>query len=88
MSSKELHNAQLRYNPNVREVFLDQQSESFDNDLTCQFSEIIKTNNLVKRFLSSGMEPNAKDLQHLVFCIKAYYDNGKKRQAFCFRSFI
>ena len=44
-------------------------ASSFDDDLTCQLSEIIKANNLVKKFLFSGMKPNAKDFQRLAFCI-------------------
>ena len=73
--------------PTCARSFLINKDESFDDDLTCQLSEIIKTNNVVKKILSSGMKPNAKDLQRLVFCIKTHYDNGKKKdQAFCFRS--
>ena len=53
--------------------------ESFDDDLTCQLSEIIKANNVVKKFLSLGMKPNAKDLQRLVFRINTYYNNREKR---------
>ena len=52
--------------------------ESFDDDLTCQLSEIIKANNVVKKFLSLGMKPNAKDLQRLVFHINTYYNNREK----------
>ena len=33
--------------------FLTNKDESFDDDLTCQLSEIIKANSLVKKFLSS-----------------------------------
>ena len=58
--------------------FLTNKDESFDDDLTCQLSEIIKANNLVKKFLSLGIRPHAKDLQRLVFCINTYYDNEKK----------
>ena len=68
--------------------FLTNKDKSFDDDLTCELSEIIKTNNLVKKFLVSGIKPNAKDLQRLVFCINTYYDNRKKEQAFCFGSCI
>ena len=68
--------------------FLTNKDESFDDDLTCQLSEIIKANNLVKKFLSLGIRPHAKDLQRLVFCINTYYDNEKKEQAFCFGSCI
>ena len=53
--------------PTCARPFLTNKDESFDDDLTCQFSEIIKANNLVKKFLSLGMKPNAKDIQHLVF---------------------
>ena len=59
--------------------FFTNKDKSFDDDLTCQLSEIIKANNVVKTFLSAGMKPNAKDLQRLVFHINTYYDNGKKR---------
>ena len=45
----------------MREV-LTNKDESFDNDLTCQLSEIIKAKNLLKKFLSLGMKPNAKDI--------------------------
>ena len=58
--------------------FLTNKDESFDDNLTCQLSEIIKAKNLVRKFLSSGMKPNAKDLQLLVFCINTYYTNRKK----------
>ena len=68
--------------------FLNNKDESFDDDLICQLSEIIKANNLVKKFLSLGMKPNTKDLQRLVFRINTYYGNRKKEQAFCFRSRI
>ena len=70
--------------PTCARPFLTNKDESFDNDLTCQLSEIKKNNNLMKKFLSSGMKPNAKDIQCLVFCINTYYDNGKKKEhAFC-----
>ena len=52
--------------PTCARPFLTNKDESFDNDLTCQLSEIIKANNLVKKFLSLGMKPNAKDLQRLI----------------------
>ena len=65
--------------PTYARPFLTNKDESFDDDLTCWLSEIIKANNMVKKFLSSGMKPNAKDLQRLVFRINTYYDNGKKR---------
>ena len=68
--------------------FLTNKDEPFDDDLTCQLFEIIKANNLVKKFLSSGIKPNAKDLQRLVFRINTYYDNRKKEQAFCIGSCI
>ena len=65
--------------PTCARPFLTSKDESFDDDFTCQLSEIIRANNLVKKFLSSGMKPNAKDIQHLVFHIKNYYNNRKKR---------
>ena len=65
--------------PTCARPFLTSKDESFDDYLTCQLSEIIRANNLVKKFLSSGMKPNAKDIQHLVFHIKNYYNNRKKR---------
>ena len=40
--------------------FLTNKDECFVNDLTWQLSEKIKANNLVKKFLSSGMKPNTK----------------------------
>ena len=49
--------------PTCARPFLTNKDECFDNDLTCHLSEIIKDNNVVKKFLSSGMKPNAKDLQ-------------------------
>ena len=52
--------------------FLTSKGESFDDDLTCQLSEM-------KKFHSSGMKPNANHIQRLAFCINTYYDNGKKR---------
>ena len=79
MSYKELHNALLSHNPTCARPFLTSEDESFDDDLTCQLSEIIRANNLVKKFLSSDMKPNAKDIQHLVFHIKNSYSNRKKR---------
>ena len=65
--------------PTCARPFLTNKDESFDDDLTCQLSEIVKVNNVVKKFLSSGMKPNAKDIQRLVFRINTYYDNGKKK---------
>ena len=60
-----------------KRIVITNKDESFNDDLTCQLSEIIKANNLVKKFLSSGMKTNAKHLQRLVFCINTYYDNKK-----------
>ena len=75
--------------PTCARHFVTNKDESFDDDLTRQLSEIIKANNLVKKFISSGMKPNAKVIQHLVCHINTYYDNGKKKeQAFCFASYI
>ena len=75
--------------PTCAKPFLTNKDEFFDDDLTCQVSEIIKVNNVVKKFLSSGMKPSEKDVQRLVFCINTYYGNGKKKdQAFCFGSCI
>ena len=34
---------------------------------------------MVKKILSLGMKPNAKDFQRLVFCTNTHYDNGKKK---------
>ena len=70
--------------PTCARPFLTNKDEPFDDDLTCQLSEIIKANNLVKKFLFLGMKPNAKDLQQIVFRINTYYDNRKKEQTFCF----
>ena len=67
--------------PTCARPFLTSKDESFDNNLTCQLSAIMKANNLMKKFLSSGMKSNAKDIQRLVFCINTYYDNRKKRIA-------
>ena len=53
--------------PTCARPFLTNKEESFDDNLTCQLSEIIKPNNLVKNFLSSDMKPNVKDIQRLVF---------------------
>ena len=64
--------------PTCARHFLTNKDESFDDDLKCQLSEITKANNVVKKFLSLGIEPNAQDLQHFVFCINTYYDNRKK----------
>ena len=71
--------------PTCARPFLTNKDESFDDDLVCQLSEIIKANNLVKKFLSSGMKPNAKDLQRLFFGINTYYDNRKKRAGILIR---
>ena len=69
--------------------FLTNKGKSFDDDLTCQLSEIIKANKFGEKSLSSGMKPNAKDLQCLVFCISNYYDNkNKKEQTFCLGPWI
>ena len=65
--------------PTCAMPFLTNKNELFDDDLTCQLSEIIKANNVVKKFLSSGKKPNSNDLQCLVFRINTYYDNRKKR---------
>ena len=51
--------------PTCPRPFLTNKDESFDDDLTCQISDIIKANILVKNFLFSGIRPNAKDLQRL-----------------------
>ena len=66
--------------PTCARPFLTSKDESFDDDFTCQLSEIIRANNLVKKFLSLGMKPNAKDIQHLVFHIKNYHNNRKKKK--------
>ena len=60
-------------------LILTNKDESFDSDFTCQLFEIIKANNLVKKFISSGMKPNVKDLQCLVFRINTHHDNRKKK---------
>ena len=73
--------------PTCARPFLTNKDESFDNDLTCQLSEMIKANNLVKKFFSSGIKPNVKDLQHLVFRI-LITTMEKEEQAFCFGSCI
>ena len=65
--------------PTCARPFLTKMDESFDDDLTCQLSEIIKINNLMKKILSSGMKPIAKDIQRLAFHTNNYYNNGKKR---------
>ena len=65
--------------PTSTRTFLTNKNECFDDDLACQLSEIIKANNLVKKFLPLGIKPNAKDFQSLVFCITANYNNRKKR---------
>ena len=74
--------------PTCARPFLTNKDESFDNDLTFQLSEIIKANNLVKKFLSLGMKLNAKDIQHLVFFINTYHDSGKKKSRHYFGSCI
>ena len=65
--------------PTCAKPFLTSKDESLDADLTCQLPQIIKANNVVEKFLSSGMKPNTKDIQRIVFCITTYYNNGKKR---------
>ena len=65
--------------PTCAGPFLTNKDESFDDDLTCQLSEIIKANNLMKKNLFSGIKPNAKDIQRHVFCINTYYDSRKKK---------
>ena len=65
--------------PTCAGLFLTNKDESFDDDLTCQLSEIIKANNLMKKILFSGIKPNAKDIQRHVFCINTYYDSRKKK---------
>ena len=52
--------------PTCARPFMTNKDEAFDDDLTCQLSEIIKANNLVKKFIFSGMKPNTKDIQRLV----------------------
>ena len=71
--------------PKCARPFLTSKDESFDNDLTCQLSAIMKTNNLMKKFLSSGIKSNAEDIQRLVFRINTYYDNRKKRTGILLR---
>ena len=71
--------------PTCARPFLTNKDESFDNDLTCQLSEIIKANNLVKRFLSLDVNLSAKDIQRPVFCINSYYGNRKKRAGILLR---
>ena len=84
-SFKELHNALLSHNPNMREAVSNQQGwvfwqwfdmPTFWDDKSQQFGEI-----------SSGIKPNVKDLQHLVFRI-LITTMEKKEQAFCFGSCI
>ena len=58
--------------PTCVRTFLTNKGESFDDDLICQLSEM-------KKFLSLGMKPNAKDIQRLTFHINTYYDNRKKK---------
>ena len=66
--------------PACARPFLTNKDESFDNDLTCQLSEIKKINNLMKKILSLGMKPNAKDIQCLVFLHQHLLRQlGKKR---------
>ena len=65
--------------PTCVRPFLTNKDESFDDDLTCQLSEIIKANSLVKKFLSLGMKPIASGLQRIVFGINTYYDNRKQK---------
>ena len=65
--------------PTCARPFLTNKDESFDDDLTCQLSEIIKANNLVKKFLLSGMKPNANDLQYLVFASALITTTEEKR---------
>ena len=65
--------------PTCVRPFLTNKDESFDDDLTCQLSEIIKANSLVKKFLSLGMKPIASGLQRNVFGINTYYDNRKQK---------
>ena len=74
--------------PTCARPFVTSKDESFENDLKCQLSEIIKTNKLMEKLFSSGMKPNVKDLQRLIFRINIYYDNGKKEQVFCTRTCI
>ena len=64
--------------PTCARHFLTNKDESFDDDLTSQISEIIKTNNLVKNVLASGMKPNAKDLQRLFFASTLITTTEKK----------
>ena len=65
--------------PTCVRPFLTNKDESFDDDLTCQLSEIIKANSLVKKFLSLGMKLIASGLQRIVFGINTYYDNRKQK---------
>ena len=58
--------------------FLTNKDECFVNDLTWQLSEKIKANNLVKKFLSSGMKPNTKVFNALFFASKLIATTEKK----------
>ena len=75
--------------PTCARLFLTNKDESFDHDLTSQLFWDNKDQQFGEKSLSSGMKPNAKDLQCLVFCISNYYDNkNKKEQTFCLGPWI
>ena len=68
--------------------FLTNKDESFDNNLTCQPSEIIKANNVVKNFSPRVWSPIQRIFNALFFASTLITTTEKKEQAFCFGSCI
>ena len=65
--------------PTCARPYLSNKDGSFDDDLTCQLSDIIKVNNTISKFVLAGAKPSLRDIQRLGFKILTYYDNNKKK---------
>ena len=69
--------------PTCARPFLTYMDESFDDDLTCQLSEIIKINNLMKNFSLWVWSPLQRTFNDLLFISTIITTTGKKEQVFC-----
>ena len=65
--------------PTCARPYLSNKDGSFDDDLTCQLSDIIKVNSAIGKTLITGIKPTLKEIQKLDFKITTYFDNNKKK---------
>ena len=65
--------------PTCAHPYLNNKDGSFDDDLTCQLSDIIKVNNTISKSVLAGAKPSLRDIQGLSFKILTYYDKNKKK---------